>query len=371
MQAVTQADRITRAASKMQESGLDYIIVGPSADLRYLTGAKLNTSERLSLLVLGKSGEGVMVTPFFEAPILPALPTSIEIKTWGETENPAQLVADYISTGGGDSPVVGVADHVLSVFLLRIQHLLPNARFTHAAPVLSALRLIKTPEEVDLLRKAGSLADEVFAEIKGMQFSGRTEMQVGEHIANLLKERRTEIAHLPIVGSGPNSASPHHHTGERTIQEGDVLVLDFGGPYEGYFSDITRTVFVGHAPEPGSEEEKGYNLVREAQQAAFEAARPGITAEALDAVARDILSGAGYGEYFSHRLGHGVGLDGHEPPYIVSGNSQVLEPGMAFSIEPGLYLPGRFGVRVEDLVIMGDTAAERLNNAPRDITVVA
>jgi len=355
----------------MESAGLDSILVGPSADLRYLIGAKLGLSERMSLLVLGRGGHGLMITPFFEAPLLPPLPGGIELRTWGETENPAQIAADYLRSTSSSSQTIGVADHVLSVFLLRIQHLLPEAKFVHAAPVLNALRLIKSPEEADLLRQAGALADEVFLIIKERQFSGRTEAQVAEELAALLKERRTEVSHLPIVASGPNSASPHHHSGDRVIQEGDVVVLDFGGPYEGYFSDITRTVFVGRPPASGSEEERVYNLVRQAQQAACEAGRSGMACEALDAVARDILTAAGYGEYFSHRLGHGIGLDGHEPPYLVSGNSQLIEPGMAFSIEPGLYLPGKFGVRVEDSAILGENGVERLNNVTREITVVA
>src|SRR5439155_3230209 len=164
--------------------------------------------------------------------------------------------------------------------------------------------------------------------------------------------------------------SPHHHAGERVIENGDVVVLDFGGTVEGYYSDVTRTVFVGGLPEPGSEQARVYGLVATAQEAAVQAARPGMECEALDAVARDLLTQAGYGEYFTHRLGHGIGLDGHEPPYLVKGNATPLQPGMAFSIEPGLYLPGKFGVRIEDTVALQETGAERLNNAPRGVVVV-
>jgi Xaa-Pro aminopeptidase len=195
-------------------------------------------------------------------------------------------------------------------------------------------------------------------------------MQIAQEIASMLKERGLELEGVPIVGSGPNSASPHHHSGERTIETGDVVVLDFGGTLEGYFSDITRTVFVGGLPGPGSEEAKVYKLVAAAQEAAVRAARPGMVCEQLDTVARDIITQAGYGEYFIHRLGHGIGLDGHEPPYIVQGNRTELRPGMSFSVEPGVYLPGRFGVRVEDTVYLTERGAVRANNASREMLAV-
>jgi Xaa-Pro aminopeptidase len=313
--------------------------------------------------------------PAFEALSLPDLPEEVQVTTWGESDRPSRIVAGLISSAMGAGPggagcTIGVSDRTWSVFLLQLQFELPRAAFTHASTVLSAVRQKKTRDEEELLRMSGAAADDVFREICGRQFAGRTEMQVGREIAGLLEKRGLEVEGHPIVASGPNSASPHHHTGDRVIERHDVVVLDFGGTYEGYYSDITRMVFVGEGPRSGSDEERVYNLVAKAQDAAVMAARPGMTCEALDAVARDIIAQAGFGDYFIHRLGHGIGLDGHEPPYLVKGNATVLQPGMAFSIEPGIYLPERFGVRVEDTVVLHDDGAVRMNNASRAITVV-
>ena len=313
--------------------------------------------------------------PAFEATTLPELPEALLVQTWVDRDNPAQMAASLISSSAtsetnGHGRTIGVGDLLWSVFLLRLQAELPNATFTFASPVLTALRQIKSPEEIEALRKSGSIADQVFSEIIEQPFAGRSELDLAQDISARLKSYGLKIPGAPIVASGPNSASPHHHTGDRVIEHGDVVVLDFGGTWEGYYSDIRRTVFVGDAPQPDSEEARVYGLVAAAQQAAFEAARPGITCEALDSVARDHLTDAGYGEYFTHRLGHGIGLEGHEPQYIVQGNATPLQPYMSFTIEPGLYLPGKFGVRVEDTVYLTDSAAERLNHADKGLVVV-
>ncbi len=370
-----RAQRLAAARDMMRDGGLDYLMVGPSADLYYLIGARSRQTERLALLVLCASGPAFMVLPAFEAPTLPALPEQVQVLTWQESHNPARLVAEVVASTAHSTPeqvacTIGVSDRVWAVFLLRLQAQLPRARFTEAGGVLAAMRLIKSPEEIELLRRSGAVADAVFDEIVARPFAGRTELDVAQELEALLKDGGLQVEGLPIVASGPNSASPHHHTSERVIQSGDVVVLDYGGTYQGYYSDITRTVFVGQAPDRQSEQWRVYHLVAEAQEAAVRAARPGMQCQALDSVARDILEGAGYGQYFTHRLGHGIGLDGHEPPYLVQGNAQQLRSGMAFSIEPGLYLPDRFGVRIEDIVALHEDGAERLNNAPRDITVV-
>jgi Xaa-Pro aminopeptidase len=376
MDTAVYARRLARARSLLHAQGLDFLLVGPSADMFYLLGAQQRPSERMSVLLLPQEGPAHMVLPAFEAASLPELPPDVQVTTWGESDNPARLVAGLIASSNGGRPggvecTIGVSDRLWSIFLLHLQAELPRAAFTHGSRVLAALRLLKAPEEVALLKQSGALADEVFGEIITQQFSGRTEKSIAQEIAGLLKARGLEVEGLPIVASGPNSASPHHHSGDRTVQAGDMVVLDFGGTLQGYYSDITRTVFVGHGPEPGSEQLRVYDLVAQAQEAAVRAARPGMACEALDTVARAIISEAGYGEYFNHRLGHGIGLDGHEPPYLVKGNATQLQRGMAFSIEPGVYLPGRFGVRIEDTLALQETGAERLNNAPREITVVS
>jgi Xaa-Pro aminopeptidase len=369
------SERISRVREQMHLHGLDFLAVGPSADLRYLTGANHRPSERLALLVVSQEGPAYMVLPGFEAASLPDLPPEVRVVTWGESERPARVVAGLITSmlraqPGGADCTIGVSDRLWSVFLLQLQSELPRAAFTLGSPVLSAVRQLKNEHEIELLRRSGAAADEAFREICTRPLEGSTELEIGKVIASLLEERGLVVEGSPIVASGPNSASPHHHAGSRRIEHGDVVVLDFGGTFEGYYSDITRTVFVGAGPSRDSEEEKVYNLVAEAQEAAVKAARPGMTCEALDRVARDILAAQGYGEFFTHRLGHGIGLDGHEPPYLVQGNASVLQPGMAFSVEPGLYLPGRFGVRVEDTVVLHESGAERMNNAPHQITIV-
>jgi Xaa-Pro aminopeptidase len=225
------------------------------------------------------------------------------------------------------------------------------------------LRAVKDEEELAALAKVASAADASFADIVLVPFAGRREAEVAADVAEALRRHGHRTADFTIVGSGPNGASPHHEAGERVIAEGDVVVLDFGGRLDAYCSDITRTVIVG---EPPTEFDRVHDVVRQAQQAAFEAVRPGATAEDIDRAARDVIDHAGYSEWFIHRTGHGIGLELHEPPYIVSGNRTKLEAGMTFSIEPGVYLPDRFGVRIEDIVAVTADGARRLNEAPRE-----
>ncbi|MDQ3705789.1 MAG: Xaa-Pro peptidase family protein [Chloroflexota bacterium] len=373
-EVVLHSERLAYARAQLRAHGLDYLVVGPSADLYYLTGIQNRPSERMAVLLLPQEAPAYIVLPAFEAPSLPPLPPDVQVVPWGESDNPARLVASLVAgpTGhpGGAHYTIGVSDRLWSVFLLRLQVELPRATFTPAGPVLSAVRQIKSPAELALLERAGAVADRVFAKIVTSAFAGRTELEVSEELAGLLKAEGVQGEIFAIVGSGPNSASPHHHAGDRVIQPGDAVVLDFGGLLQGYFCDITRTVFVGSPPDGNSEMERVYNLVYAAQEAAVRAARPGMTCEELDSVARDLFVEAGYGQYFMHRLGHGIGLDGHEPPYLVQGNPTRLEAGMSFSIEPGLYLPGRFGVRIEDIVYLTPQGAVRCNHAPRDLTVV-
>ncbi|HEY0069527.1 MAG TPA: Xaa-Pro peptidase family protein [Chloroflexia bacterium] len=373
-EVVLHSERLAHARAQLRAHGLDYLVVGPSADLNYLTGITNRPSERLAALLLPQEGPAYVVLPAFEAPTLPTLPPDVQVVPWGESDNPARLLASLVArpTGhpGGAHYTIGVSDRLWAVFLLRLQVELPRSMFTPAGSVLNTLRQVKSPAELALLEAAGAASDRVFEKIVGRPFVGRTELDAAEEIAQLLKAEGVQVEGLPIVASGPNSASPHHHAGGRVIEQGDAVVLDFGGPLQGYYCDITRTVFAGTAPENNSEMERVYNLVHAGQEAAVRAARPGMTCEQLDSVARDLFVEAGYGQYFMHRLGHGIGLDGHEPPYLVQGNLTPLEAGMAFSIEPGLYLPGRFGVRIEDIVYLTAQGAVRCNHAPRDITVV-
>jgi Xaa-Pro aminopeptidase len=297
------------------------------------------------------------------------------LHTWGESENPGQIVAGIVADGlhsapGGANCTIGVGERLWSVFLLRLQAELPRAAFTPATAVLSGARQIKGAGEISLMQEAGARADDSFRELVGLPFIGRPEIEVAHDFAEILKSHGLTVTDPPLVGSGPNSASAHHHSGERIIEQGDTVVLDFWGTWQDYGFDCTRTVFAGFAPEPGSEEAIVHSIVARAQEAGVQAARPDIECQALDAVARTIIEEAGFGEYFTHRLGHGVGLDIHEPPYLVQGNAAALQNGMVFSIEPGIYIPGRFGVRIEDLVALVDGKAVRLNNSDRVIITV-
>ncbi len=367
------AQRLTQARALMHAAGLDYLLIGPSADLLYLLGADNRPSERLTLLLLPQEGPAYVVLPTFEAATLPDLPQEVQVTTWDESANPARIAATLLVAGSGVGPggmhcTVGVSDRLWSIFLIRLQAELPRAAFTSASTVLTSMRQIKSPEEISLLAASGAVADRAFEQIVRRPFIGRQEIEIAREIAALLKDGGLDVEGVPIVASGPNSASPHHHAGERAIEQGDAIVLDFGGTYQGYFSDITRTVFAGEPP--GAEEAHVYSLVAAAQDAAVTSAHPGMTCEGLDAVARGILAEAGYGQYFSHRLGHGIGLEGHEPPYMVEGNKAPLQANMAFSVEPGLYIPGKLGVRIEDTVVLEEDGARRLNNVLREIVVV-
>ncbi len=201
-----------------------------------------------------------------------------------------------------------------------------------------------------------------------MRFAGRRETEVAADLANLLLEHGHSQVDFTVVGSGPNGANPHHEAGERTIEEGDMVVLDFGGLKDGYGSDTTRSVHVG---EPTEEEREVFEIVRAAQQAGFEAVRPGVACQEIDRAARKVISDAGYGEYFIHRVGHGIGITTHEPPYMVEGEEHLIEPGMCFSIEPGIYLSGRFGVRIEDIVTATADGGRRFNHTPHELHIVA
>jgi D-alanyl-D-alanine dipeptidase len=319
--------------------------------------------ERLTMAVIPRNGEPVLVVPELEAPRVEPHPDVFRIRPWAETEDPIAIVAALL--GPARSAMIG--DHTWSVFLLALQAALPDTVFASARPLTEALRLIKQPAEIDLLRRAGASADTVAGLLADETFAGRTELELSRTVGALLESNGTDAAGFAIVAAGPNGASPHHEPGDRIIEDGDAVVIDFGGRVEGYCSDTTRMFHVG---EPSAKYREVHEVVRTAQHAGIAAVRPGVTAASVDAAARSVIEAAGYGAYFIHRTGHGIGLDGHEDPYIVAGNEQLLQPGMAFSIEPGIYLPGEFGVRIEDIVVCTEDGADRMNRSPREVAVV-
>ena len=355
--------RMDRARTELAATGADVLLTSVGSDLPYLTGYEATPLERLTMAVIPRGGMPVLVVPELEAPRVESRPGVFDVRPWGETEDPVAIVADLV--GPADRAMIG--DHTWAVFLLALQEAMTGTRFESARSVTEALRVIKEPEEIELLRRAGASADRVAALLADHQFSGMTESQISRDVGAFLETNGTDIATFAIVASGPNGASPHHEPGDRIVGQGDAVVVDFGGKVGGYTSDTTRTFHVG---EPSAHYREVHEIVRSAQKAAVAAVRPGVSAESVDAEARRVISDADYGEYFIHRTGHGIGLDTHEDPYLVQGNSQELAPGMAFSIEPGIYLPDEFGVRIEDIVVCTEDGVERLNQSTRQIVIV-
>jgi Xaa-Pro aminopeptidase len=304
-----------------------------------------------------------LVVPGLEAARVEPRPDEFTIRPWGETDDPVAIVAALLPD---DLIRVAIGDQTWALFLLRLQAAVPKANFESATPITRELRMRKGPEEVAALAAVGAAADRVAATLAGMHWIGRTERELSAEISAGLRREGHDRVNFAIVGSGPNGASPHHSAAERVIEAGDVIVCDFGGTMDGYCSDITRVVSVG---PPSAEVEATWSVLRAAQQAAFERVAPGVAAQEVDRAARAVIAAAGFGEYFIHRTGHGIGLEEHEEPYIVEGNDILLEEGMAFSIEPGIYLPGRWGIRLEDIVVVEGSGGRRLNNAPRDLVV--
>jgi len=359
------ADRRRRALEAAEEAGLAGLLVTPGADLAYLAGYAPLPLERLTLLGLSSARDPFLVVPALERPAAEAVPgvEGLELIDWRDGQSPYETVAGLIRAGR-----FAITDQTWSSHLLALGQATEDCMFVAVGRALPLLRAVKDPEELELLRAAGQAADATFADVVDLAFAGRRESDVAGDLDRLLRERGHDRVDFTIVGSGPNAASPHHEAGERTIEAGDAVVMDFGGVRQGYCSDITRTVFVG---EPDEEKRNVYEVVSAAQQAAFEAVRPGALAQDVDRAARAVITEAGYGERFVHRTGHGIGLEVHEPPYIVEGDETVLLQGMTFSDEPGIYLPRRFGVRIEDQVAVTAEGAERLNGASREVTVVS
>ena len=359
------SDRIKRAQAEMTARGIDFLLIGPSSDLFYLFGFDAHLSERLNLLIIPSQGKPTYVVPVLESPLVLNRQELANIEKWEETQAPSEVVAMVIGDATGKQ--LAVADQLWSVFLLRLQTAVPNGSWTSANDVLRALRMQKDAYEIERMTEVARLTDEAWHElIEGGPLSGLTETEAMTRLQGLMLKRGLK-AGFGICASGPNSASPHHHTGDRTIQTGDTVIFDWGGTLDGYHSDVTRTVYIG---EPSEEYRKVYDIVSRANQATLDAVKPGVPCEELDKVARKVITDAGYGPRFLHRVGHGLGLDVHEEPYLVGGNQMPLAEGMVFSDEPGIYIEGKFGVRIEDAVVVTETGGIRINHATRDLTVM-
>ncbi len=355
------AERIQRARAEMDRLGVGVLLASVGSDLPYLTGYEAMPLERLTMLVVTPRA-ATLVVPELEAPRVVDR-GAFDLVPWGETEDPVAIVAKL--AGGAGRAAIGA--QTWSVFLIRLQEAMSGTRFSDATAVMRPLRIIKDATEIDLLRKAGAAADRVVARLRATQFSGKTEAALAREVMEMTVGEGHDVATFHIVASGPNAASPHHEPGDRVIGDGDCIVVDFGGRLGGYCSDTTRTFHVGSPPV---EYAAAFAALEAAQGAGRAAAGPGATAQDVDRAARQVLVDSGHAKWFIHRLGHGIGLDGHEDPYLVEGNTEVLEPGMAFSIEPGIYKPGQWGMRIEDIVVCTEDGRESLNRSPRELAIV-
>jgi Xaa-Pro aminopeptidase len=362
-------DRIGRAQRATRDAGIDALLVSPGSDLRYLTGYDAKPLERLTCLILPADGDPSLLVPRLEQPAAMASPVGalgLAVVPWDETDDAYAIAAARLPADAG---TIAVDNHMWAEKVLAFETALPAARRRLAGDVLGPLRQRKSPDEVAELRAAGAAIDRVHAAMGEWLRPGRTEREVGADIADAIAAAGHATVDFVIVGSGPNGASPHHELSDRVVQRGEPVVVDIGGSLQsGYCSDSTRTYVAGG--EPPADFATYCAVLQAAQQAQCDYARPGVSAESVDRLGREMIVDAGYGEAFLHRTGHGIGLETHEDPYIVAGNQLTLEPGMAFSIEPGIYLEGRHGARIEDIVVVTDSGAERLNNSTHELRIL-
>ena len=361
------AARMSRVVSSGVEKGLAGVIVTPGPDLVWLIGYRPTAiTERLTMLVLSPDNEPTLLVPILERPDAEAAEGtgSVSLVDWEDGTDPYEVAGPLLRADGE----FGVSDSAWAMHLLGLQGALPRSRYRSLTECLPMMRAVKDDNELMRLTAAGAAADSTYGEIVQRRFAGRRETEVAADLADLLREFGHEQVDFTVVGSGPNGANPHHEAGDRVIEPGDAVVLDFGGLRYGYGSDTTRTVHVG---EPSDEEREVHEIVRRAQQAGFDAVRAGVACQEVDRAARAVIADAGYGDRFIHRTGHGIGMTTHEPPYMVEGEERPIESGMCFSIEPGIYLPGRFGVRIEDIVTCTEAGGRRLNNTQHEMALVS
>jgi Xaa-Pro aminopeptidase len=347
----------------MERHGVDALAISVGRDLPYLIGYEAMPLERLTMAVFTHDATPLLVVPQLEAPRVDTRGGVFDVIAWSETEDPVAIVAQRL----GDAANVAVGSETWAGFVFRLQQATAG-RLTDAAPVMRELRMVKDADELAMLRAAGAAVDRVVARFHTLTFAGRRESDVAREVAEMTVEEGHQIATFNIVAAGPNAASPHHEPGDRVIGPGDTVVIDFGGRWHGYASDTTRTLSIG---APSAEVAAAHAVLLEAQQLGVASVRPGVPASHIDRVTREMIDAAGYGGYFIHRTGHGIGLDGHEHPYVVEGDDTILEPGMAFSVEPGIYVAGKWGMRIEDIVAVTADGVESFNQSDRSLAVVS
>ena len=358
-------DRAARARALMAEKGIDVLLLSVGHDLPYLTGYLAMPLERLTMLVLPLEGDATLLVPRLEAPRVVERPDVFTLRPWDETEDPVAIVAEL----SGAPATVAVGDQTWARFVVDLLPLLPEARFRRAVEIVGPLRVRKDEAEVAALAAAAQAADRVAAELQSgaIPLVGRTEAQVSADLSARLVAAGHDKVNFAIVAAGENAASPHHHAGPRMIEKGDIVLCDFGGTMDGYCSDITRCVHLGPPPPDIAE---AYAVLHEAQRAGVAAGTVGVPCENVDRATRRIIDDAGYGQYFVHRTGHGIGMEEHEDPYMVEGNTATLVAGHAYSVEPGIYVPGRWGMRLEDIVVATSAGPQPLNHADHSLVVL-
>jgi len=355
-------DRMTRLRDRMASEGVEVALFSIGPDLPYLAGYEASPSERLTVLVVPSRSEPVLLVPRLEAPRVTQ--DLFETRAWEELEDPVAIAVSLVSSPSK----VAVGDQMWAAFLTRFLRHWPDAKLVPASSLTSQMRVLKEPAEIELLRRAAQGVDRVMRRVSDeLRFAGRTEVEVARDLAEMTVVEGHDEAAFTIVASGPNGASPHHHPSKRLIEPGDVVVCDFGGRLGGYFSDSTRTFVVGEATAHQAEV---HAAVLEANRAGRKAVASGVACQEVDRASRTVIVEAGFGDCFVHRTGHGIGLEVHEEPYMVEGNETRLSPGMAFSVEPGVYLPDRFGVRIEDIVVCTEDGVMSLNEADRALVEV-
>ena len=363
--------RLDRLNHSLKTSDLDAVILNPGPTLTHLTGLHFHLMERPVVLMFAKDQDPAIVLPELELQKVASLPYKLHIFPY--SENPSEWDSAFRKAAqalGLDGKRIGVEPRQLR--LLEFRHVkagAPEADYPDASDVLSALRLRKDPDEVEAMRRAVKIAQDALEAAIPLIKIGMTEKELAsELVMRLLRQgSEPEMPFAPIVSGGPNAANPHASPSERELQAGDLLVVDWGATYDGYISDLTRTFGVG---EVEAEYQKIHRIVQESNAAGRAAAKPGAPCANVDRAAREVIEQAGYGMYFTHRTGHGIGMEGHEEPYMRGDNMQILESGMAYTVEPGIYLPGRNGVRIEDNVVITETGADVLSDMPRELRIV-
>jgi Xaa-Pro aminopeptidase len=365
VEQTTRVAQLERTRAAMTERGVDALAISPSDDLRYLLGFAPTADERLCMLLLGLT-RMLIVVPGVNAEQMRAAVPEIELVRWEDADGPRAALADALALLELDDATIGVDGTMRADSLLQLEALRPGARYLGAGEVLATLRVRKDAAELDALRASARTADTAVQAALAACAEGRTELEVAETASATFLREGCEEASFAFVGSGPNGAFPHHHSGRRVLRRGDSIIVDVGGRLDGYASDITRMAYVG---EPTKQYLRVHAAVEAAVQAALAVIAPGVRCGDVDAAARGAIEEAGFGPFFVHRTGHGLGLSSHEPPWIMAGEQTPIESGMVFSIEPGVYLPGEFGVRLEEIVAVTADGPEILSGLPRDVYV--